>query len=324
MLWNMDFVDKNCVDLDRFIVEALIPSDAHLDAFRHRIDGLIEFLKNKTALKIRRVVKGGSLERGTSLKGRTNCEVILFLDDFRSVQDMKAKMSEILAKIERRMKSMENVRNIERDSTQSIAFEVLVEGSWFCVRINPSYDISSRSQSDFGLNVYNDIATNLELREYCSTALNEHRLNLIKSLPDKVKNLMRLLHHWNLHICERHDVAKLSDYIIESIVLWCWKRAGSNADFDISRGMKTVMSELTKGNDINIDWHGMFEEVDSNCSRKQKHPELPLVLDPVDPTMNMCEPVNSGQNKQFWQKISHYATDTNNQPILRNVAGWIC
>ncbi|XP_033123683.1 inactive 2'-5'-oligoadenylate synthase 1B-like [Anneissia japonica] len=167
---------------------------------------------------------------------------------------------------------------------------------------------------------------NYELRDYFSSALTEVRLEVFSKLPFKLKNLMRLLNHWNIHIAQRHSNQRFSANFVESLVIWCWKRAGAGDDVDTAQGMKTVMCELAKGTAINIDWQGchLIDEYQPDGQKTIKHPELPLVLDPVNPTINMCEPFNNhkGTGISFWQSVSRVAMDTNKHPLLHDVTVW--
>ncbi|XP_070807210.1 2'-5'-oligoadenylate synthase 3-like [Pituophis catenifer annectens] len=97
-------------DLDKFHHDHLQPNEEFLQKARQAIHSICEFLKAscfkdgpRSDIKVQKVVKGGSLGKGTSMKNGSDADLVLFLNTFKSFTDQETKRKEIIDEIERRL-----------------------------------------------------------------------------------------------------------------------------------------------------------------------------------------------------------------------------
>ncbi|XP_020863676.1 2'-5'-oligoadenylate synthase-like protein 1 isoform X2 [Phascolarctos cinereus] len=121
------------------------------------------------------------------------------------------------------------------------------------------------------------------------------RKSFIKSLPTKLKNLLRLVKHWYLqHLkfyCPKTPLPPV--YALELLTVYAWETGTFQTEnFNMARGFVSVMKLLQDHKDIRIYWteyYSLQDRVITNFVKQQLKRKRPVILDPVDPTHNVGE-----------------------------------
>ncbi|XP_074829167.1 2'-5'-oligoadenylate synthase 2-like [Natator depressus] len=112
--------------LDKFIFDTLQPDHTFLRQARQAIDTICEFLKTncftdcpRPCIKVLKVVKGGSLGKGTSLKGGSDADLVVFLSCFKGYSDQETNRAAIIKEIKRMLEKCQQQKHFEVSIKQS-------------------------------------------------------------------------------------------------------------------------------------------------------------------------------------------------------------
>ncbi|XP_026577965.1 2'-5'-oligoadenylate synthase 1A-like [Pseudonaja textilis] len=292
--------------LDNFHCEYLQPNKEFLQQACRAIDCICDFLKRHCfkdvpwrGIKVLKVVKGGSLGKGTSMKNGSDADLVLFLNIFRSYTDQESSRKMIIEEIERRLNECQELLNREvffekfkwpnprvlqfklcsRESNDSIEFDVL-----------PAYDALGQyvQHSKPHPQIYVDLISTGKCGEF-SPCFTELQKDFIVDRTTKLKSLIRLVKHWYKEVKEKSIPPK---YALELLTVYAWEQGSRQAQFNMAEGFRTVLWLIEHYEEICIYWTEYYDfhnEIIKQYLQEQLCKKRPVILDPADPTANFGE-----------------------------------
>nr|XP_056715019.1 2'-5'-oligoadenylate synthase 3-like [Euleptes europaea] len=294
--------------LDKFIADHLQPNEKFLRQVRWAIHIICDFLKNsfKDAAQpqVLKVVKGGSLGKGTALKGGSDANLVVFLSVFKRYKDQEFRREEMIQEIEKRLIEFKNKdeNNIDVMFEQSrgpnprvlsftlhsdyfrdsIEFDVLPAFDALGQRISPKPPPPPPQ-------VYIDLITSGCQGGEFSTCFTELQKEFIVDRPPKLKSLIRLLKHWYKKVQQLDKSYKSlpPKYVLELLAVYAWEKGSGKTDFDMVEGFRTVLWLLQQYKELCIFWTKYYDFKNETLGRYligQLRKPRPVILDPADPT----------------------------------------
>ncbi|KAK3577493.1 hypothetical protein CHS0354_026447 [Potamilus streckersoni] len=292
-------------NLDIFDANNLQMNDSYRASCNAVIDRLVKFLQNNVPIKVKEVVKGGSLGKGTAIRDKSDIDLVLFLSDYHTVKSVKADMTQLLSTLENYLGRYGGCRVVG-----STRFSIQVDVSCHAlhehnVDILPACDILGGHGTAA---VYGEMARSEDLRHYYSASLVKLQLNFVKVLPTKVMSLIRLVKHWRKSELPS-DSGKgrwPTSYILELIVIKKWEDAGRPERFDLKNLLHSFLQALVNYRDLKVVWY-------KNYDRLYTHHSPPYVIDPANPFNNVMDRCD------VWDDVARYARDTLKWPLFRGI-----
>lgn len=311
-------------DLDKFIEDHLCPDPGFRANVRAAIDIVCAFLKERCfqgaahPMRVSKVVKGGSSGKGTALRGRSDADLVVFLNNLTSFEDQLNRRGEVIKEIRKQLYELQRERHF------TVRFEV--QSSWWPNSRALSFKLSSpqlQQEVEFDVLPAYDVLGHISIyrrpgpqiyarliRECTalgkegefSTCFTELQRNFLKQRPTKLKSLIRLVKHWYQLCKERLGKPLPPQYALELLTVYAWERGSLSTDFNTARGFRTVLGLVIKYRDLRIYWTVNYDfqhqEV-ANYLHRQLRSERPVILDPADPTGNVA-----ASNLEGWRWLA--------------------
>ncbi|XP_020627891.1 2'-5'-oligoadenylate synthase 1-like isoform X2 [Orbicella faveolata] len=312
---NVDFSDSSAVNT--FITNKL---QARSDAVSWVVDQLYKHLQNDPELpfSIHNLVKGGSVGKGTAVKDKADIDCVVFLNNAKTMEDHKRNLQETKDCLE---------SSLKRSSYKGqITFD---ERTPFAVKFKLRLDLSREFDIDLLPTFTTDPSQTLEQlyeemircttddKRYYSVHFVRLQIEFVKVQPSSVKNLIRLVKYWRKTCIEDKSSGKTrlpSSYPLELITIACWEKAGKPS-FDIRAGFKAVLQQLVKNCHIHVIWHKYYSEAVAERGIKGMKISPPFVLDPANPTNNVC----SASDAEGWKTVADVAKMTLQRQPLKDI-----
>ncbi|XP_008845718.1 2'-5'-oligoadenylate synthase 1A [Nannospalax galili] len=311
-------------DLDKFIEDHLLPDTYFREEVKAAINTVCDFLKERCFLqtahpvRVSKVVKGGSSGKGTTLKGRSDADLVVFLNNLTSFEEQLTRRGEFIAEIKRQLQACEKEKRFR------VKFEV--QSSWWTNPRVLSFKLSSpqfQQEVEFDVlpaydalghvhkysrpdpQVYTRLiqeCTKLGKEGEFSTCFTELQRNFLKQRPAKLKSLIRLVKHWYQMCKEKLGSPLPPQYALELLTVYAWERGCGAHEFNTAQGFLTVLELVMNYWQLRIYWTEYYDFENENISN-YLHSQLtkvrPVVLDPADPTGNVA-----GGNSKGWQRLA--------------------
>ncbi|KAL3868663.1 hypothetical protein ACJMK2_041441 [Sinanodonta woodiana] len=280
-------------NLDIFDAQNLQMNESYRASCNAVIDRLVKFLQNNVPIKVKEVVKGGSLGKGTAVRDKSDIDLVLFLSDYPTVKSVKADMSELIATLKKYLGQYGGCR-IVGTTRFSVQVDVSCHASHtHDVDILPACDVIGMHGPSA---VYDEMLKFEDLRLNYSASLVKLQLNFVKVLPAKVMSLIRLVKHWRKsELPSGSGLGRWpTSYILELIVIRKWEDAGRPERFDLKRGLHSFLKALVNYCDLQVVWY-------QNYGRLYTPHSPPYVIDPANPFNNVMDRCD------VWDKVAEYA-----------------
>ncbi|KAM3826238.1 2'-5'-oligoadenylate synthase 1-like [Vipera latastei] len=316
--------------LDVFHASYLQPSEDFLRQAREAVHRICEFLKARCfqdapwgGTRVLKVVKGGSLGKGTSMRNGSDADLVLFLNIFRSYTDQEKNRKMILEEIEWQLGRCQkelywevhfepfrhaNPRVLQftlrsKKSADSLQFDVL-----------PAYNALGQFHgSKPDPQIYIDLIRTGGCGEF-SACFTELQKNFIVDRPTKLKSLIRLVKSWYREVKKNSFPPK---YALELLTVYAWEKGSGETKFDMAKGFRTVLWLIEKHKEVCIYWTTYYDfenETIKNYLQTQLCKSRPVILDPADPTANV------GEGKR-WDLLANKAKAYTSMKCCRNPDG---
>ncbi|CAO2629451.1 2'-5'-oligoadenylate synthase 1A [Lemmus lemmus] len=317
--------------LDRFIEHHLLPNPDFRTQVRADINTICAFLTERCfqdaahPVRVSKVVKGGSSGKDTELKGRTDAELVVFVNNLTGLEDQLKRWGEFIKEIKKQL------RKSQREIQFQLKFEI--KGEQWPNSLALNFKLSSpelKQEVDFDVLLAYDVlasftghirtdrkpdpqiyksliqkCTSLGLEGEFSTCFTELQRNFLKDRPLKLKNLIRLVKHWYQLCKEKLGKPLPPQYALELLTVYAWERRSGTSEFNTAQGFRTVLELVTKHRELLIYWTEYYDFQDQDIS-KYLHRQLtrarPVILDPADPTRNVA-----GSNPAGWWLLAEEA-----------------
>uniref|UniRef100_K7G2Z1 2'-5'-oligoadenylate synthetase 1 domain-containing protein n=1 Tax=Pelodiscus sinensis TaxID=13735 RepID=K7G2Z1_PELSI len=322
---------KNPTELERFIEEKLrpIPGPASI-ACATEIEAIINLIKECFPLPVARLIKGGSYVKGTDTQDWSDIDVVLFSKAFENLEDCKKKLPEVIDDLGKRLKKSSwssrfgsqwlwwgNMAN----TFPSLGDLGLENHHIHSFDIMPCYDILGPTPStvqcikqSFYRKLY--LCNDTDEIQMYSMCLLQYQVEFIKTSTMRVKDLIRLVKHWfRTSFAKPTAQNKLpSSYAVELITIFIWQLAGKPVCFSLVQGMRAILKFLVRYTEMCIVWHKHYSPncmIFKKCIRQGiTVRSRPVVLDPTNPTFNMCK------NSNAWDEVAHVARRSLLKPLF--------
>uniref|UniRef100_A0A8C3SYA6 2'-5' oligoadenylate synthase n=1 Tax=Chelydra serpentina TaxID=8475 RepID=A0A8C3SYA6_CHESE len=315
----LDLYQTPARKLDKFIFDTLQPDSTFLRQAGQAIDTICEFLKTNCfadrpppRIKVLKVVKGGSLGKGTSLKGGSDADLVVFLSCFKGFGDQETNRAGIIKEIERMLEKCQQQKHFEvfieqsrwpnprvlsfmmssKTLNESIEFDVLPAYNiprsllprslqWYSPRKRP------HSQ------VYEELIHSYSRGGEFSTCFTELQRDFVVDRRTKVKSLIRLVKHWyKQHVCPYKEYLGEGEslppqYALELLSVYAWEQGSRDRAFDMAEGFRTVLELIRQHKQLCVYWtiyYNFADEVLAGFLHQQLQKARPIILDPADPT----------------------------------------
>ncbi|XP_028621969.1 2'-5'-oligoadenylate synthase 1A-like isoform X2 [Grammomys surdaster] len=311
-------------ELDKFIEDYLLPDSSFGADVKLAINIVCDFLKERCfrgaahPVRVSKVVKGGSSGKGTTIKGKSDADLVVFLNNLTSFEDQLKRRGEFIKEIKKQLYEVQRERHFR------VKFEV--QSSWWPNARSLSFKLSAphlHQEVEFDVlpafdvlghvTIYSkpdpEIYANLikkclylQKEGEFSTCFTELQRNFLKQRPTKVKSLIRLVKHWYQLCQEKLGKPLPPQYALELLTVHAWERGNGSVDFDTAQGFRTVLELVTKYKQLRIYWT-MYYDFEHQEVSSYLHRQLtgvrPVILDPADPTGNVA-----GSNSEGWRRLA--------------------
>ncbi|XP_028407258.1 2'-5'-oligoadenylate synthase 1A-like [Dendronephthya gigantea] len=270
------------------------------------VDDLCEFLRRQ--MRPSQIIKGGSLGKGTSVRGRCDMDLVMILNGVHDAEDLRRQLPAIKGQIKDTLGRYSGNITIVPDSLTDKRFHVKfsVESRLGEIDVDLLPTFKYEDLHNHYRNLTNDEAENIA---FYSVSLVERRVNFVKDRRPNVKNLIRLVKYWKKEMV-RSDKRIPNSYLMELITIHLWEKNGSCDVFNMLKAFHSVMKALENYSRLNVFWTTNYFESEIPyevlCER-------PLVLDPSNPTNNVCSEFE-------WDDIQREAIKVLRSPMLEDVS----
>ncbi|XP_075864319.1 2'-5'-oligoadenylate synthase 1-like [Microcebus murinus] len=317
---------KSPQELERFADENIRPASGPLSAACvAEIGAFTELIQGCFPAPASRVIQGGSYTKGTDTQGCSEVDIVLFSDVFANVNNCKKQLREGLDVLRKNLKQTSRGNRIimKKRTSLSLRFNFLCIESLHShsFEIMAYYDVLGPAPSkDLKLHLYRKLylCNDIEEAQLCALALLPYQVDFVKASIVRVKELIRLMTHWFktsfAKPTEKNKFRRLpSSYAVELLSIYIWELAGKPLLFSLVQGMRAVLKLLVRYAEIDIVWHRHYHsKFPIFVKVKQKHTR-PFILDPVNPTVNVCDTCNA------WDEVARVARCSLCQPLFSGV-----
>ncbi|XP_055963171.1 2'-5'-oligoadenylate synthase 3-like [Sorex fumeus] len=339
----MDLKTTQARDLDKFIETRLLPDTPFRLQVKRAVHIISSFLKERCfqsspePVRVSKVVKGGSSGKGTSLRGRSDADLVVFLNNLRSFRDQYDRRAEFIREIRRQLEACQRERSFEvtfqinpHSNPRSLSFELRSRAVWQEESVEfdilPAYDAlgqwtkGQRPDPQIYVMLIKE-CRNLGKENEFSPCFTELQRAFLKERPTKLKSLIRLVKYW-FQMC-RSDLKKPlpPQYALELLTVYAWEQGSRNTDFSTAQGFRTVLTLILKYEQFCIFWEKYYDFTHpyiGNYLEDQLSKPRPVILDPADPTCNVA---GGSASHDRWENLARAAETWLCYPCFRNWDG---
>ncbi|XP_069414213.1 2'-5'-oligoadenylate synthase 2 isoform X1 [Ovis canadensis] len=314
--------------LDKFIKDFLQPNQTFQDQIKKALKIICSFLEENcfrhSTTKIQ-VIQGGSTVKGTALKTGSDASLVVFADSLKSYTSPKDESCNIIKEIHEQLEACQQQKDFE------VKFEISKwKPPWvlsFTLKskvLNESVDFdvlpafnalgelksgSTPSPRTYAELIYLYKPSDVFLGGEFSVCFTKLQRNFVRSLPPKLKDLIRLVKHWYKG-CESKLKQKGSlppQYALELLTIYAWEKGSGAQDFDTAEGFRTVLELVIQYQHLCVFWtvnYSFDDEILRNFLLTQIQRTRPVILDPADPTGDV-----GGGDRWCWHLLAKEATE---------------
>ncbi|XP_066088879.1 2'-5'-oligoadenylate synthase 1-like [Saccopteryx bilineata] len=314
-------------NLDKFIEDHLLPNTQFRRQVKQAINVISSFLKEKCfrgasdPVRVSKVVKGGSSGKGTTLRGRSDADLVVFLSQLRSFGEQLARRGEFIQEIRRQLLACEReeglkieIQSTRWENPRVLTFVLCSPGRWEEVEFDvlPAFDVLGQLIRGYRP----DPRVYVKLIQECrslgkegefSPCFTELQRDFLKQSPTKLKSLIRLVKHWYQTCKERLGKPLPPQYALELLTVYAWERGCYETEFSTAQGFHTVLELVVNYKQLCIYWTKYYDfenDVIGPYLKEQLKKPRPVILDPADPTRNVA----AGEPRS-WPRLAQEAED---------------
>uniref|UniRef100_A0A4W2IHE3 2'-5' oligoadenylate synthase n=1 Tax=Bos indicus x Bos taurus TaxID=30522 RepID=A0A4W2IHE3_BOBOX len=313
--------------LDEFIEDHLLPHKEFRRQVNEAIDIICTFLKETCfqeavhPFRVSKVVKGGSSGKGTTLRGRSDADLVVFLTNLTSFREQLERRGEFIEEIRRQLEAC------QREKTFEVKFEVQKQ-QWknpralsFVLRspkldqevefdVLPAFDALGqltkgyRPDPQIYVKLIQECENQRREGEF-SPCFTELQRDFLKERPAKLKSLIRLVKHWYQLCKEQLGKPLPPQYALELLTVYAWEQGCNKTGFITAQGFQTVLKLVLKYQKLCIYWEKNYNSenpIIEEYLTKQLAKPRPVILDPADPTGNVA-----GKDAYSWERLARAA-----------------
>ncbi|KAK7478370.1 hypothetical protein BaRGS_00030374, partial [Batillaria attramentaria] len=188
--------------LDEFLKSTVEPTKAETTEKRQEIDKFVrafqERFKTHKPFTVAQVLKGGSLAKGTAIKGSADIDLVVFFNGLPTVDDLKRELPNLLQIIQDEVKDHSEWKGrVKQVKVTPYSVTFTLDGQK--VDILPASEAIRRDLKS-PTKIYSTIESSRDgarkaARHY-STSLAPLQVEFVKKVPGSLKGVIRLLKYW--------------------------------------------------------------------------------------------------------------------------------
>ncbi|XP_020627944.1 2'-5'-oligoadenylate synthase 1-like [Orbicella faveolata] len=278
---------------------------------------------DKYPLSFQHIIQGGSVGKGTAVKDKADIDCVVFFNSLKTMEDHKVKLQETKNCLESCLKQSPTYKKdqitFDRKTRFAVKFKLCLDLSpEFDIDLLPTFTATDLESPEQRYKLYEEmIDCTTEDQDFYSAHLVSLQKEFVKDQPPIVKNLIRLVKYWRKTCIEDKSTGEPrlpSSYPLELITIDCWENAAGKTSFDIRAGFKAVLERLADNCHIHVIWHKYYDK--DLAERGIKMCESPpFVLDPANPTNNVC----SASDAEGWKTVADVAKMTLQRQPLKDI-----
>nr|AAM47548.1 2'-5' oligoadenylate synthetase 1B [Mus musculus] len=305
--------------LDKFI-ENHLPDTSFCADLREVIDALCALLKDRffrgpvRRMRASKGVKG----KCTALKGRSDADLVVFLNNLTYFEDQLNQQGVLIKEIKKQLYEVQHerrfgvkfeVQSLRSPNSRALSFKLSAPDLLKEVKFDvlPAYDLLDHLSilKKPNRQLYANLISGRTppgkdpKLSICFMGLRKYFLNC---RPTKLKRLIRLVTQW-YQLCKE----KLGDplppqYALELLTVYAWESGSRDCEFNTAQGFRTVLELVTKYKRLRIYWTVYYDFRKTKVSEylhKLLQKDRPVILDPADPTRNIA-----GLNPKDWRRLA--------------------
>ncbi|TEA35937.1 hypothetical protein DBR06_SOUSAS810039 [Sousa chinensis] len=337
----MELSDTPAKYLDKFIEDHLLPDENFYTQVNEAIHIICSFLKERCfqgapdPVRVSKVVKGGSSGKGTTLRGRSDADLVVFLTNLKSFQEQLQRRGEFIKEIRRQLEACQRekifevkfeVQKQQWENPRALSFELRSRElqEWVEFDVLPAFDALGQVTKGYRP----DPQVYVRLIQECkslgkegefSPCFTELQRAFLKECPTKLKSLIRLVKHWYQMCKEKLGKPLPPQYALELLTVYAWEQGSTKTKFETAQGFQTVLELVLKHQHLCIYWEKYYDfenPIIEQYLRRQLEKPRPVILDPADPTGNVA-----GGDPCSWQRLAQEARAWLSYPCLKNSDG---
>ncbi|XP_071181761.1 2'-5'-oligoadenylate synthase 1A-like [Mytilus edulis] len=305
--------------LDKFVRDELEPDTEYNASCGAVVDRLCKFMQNNFPAELRpsQIIKGGSLGKGTAVKGKSDADLVVFLANRKidSIQALQNYMETVLDGMKTYLHDGECI--IDGKTRHAVKVSVSCHiGHSIDVDILPSVNILDKYSKK---KIYQMMTDKSEAdQSFFSAALVPLQMQFVSQRPTKLKSLIRLVKYWRKTSFNESTGNKRlpTSYPLEVITISQWLKECGRGNFDLRKGFYNVLKALVNYRDLAYVCEDNYESSDVKSSLKRSW----HVMDPANPFNNLMERCDC------WEEVKSIAEICLAKPLLNDLrgdVGWI-
>ena len=313
-------------NLDDFVQQYIQADEPFLRSVQAAINNLVHLLQNNVPEELRpsQVIKGGSLCKGTSIKGSSDIDLVLMLTKYENVRQLSKDLPTLLRSLHR---SLEQFPNVQVTGQTQFSVQVEYTGGEDSHEIDVLLSVDAITKYRGVNNVYKAMeGPDKDIRSNYSACLVPLHADLFgDENPTKLKGLIRLVKYWKK---ERDSVYKQqhrgqrvarwpTSYVMEIVVMDAWCKAGKPSSFDLRKALLAVLRSIENHHQFRIILEDRFLNYGRSAIERPSHG--PFIMDPCNPFNNLY--LTAGQRTEWnWDAIAHEARIFRGKPFFQNMS----
>nr|KAG5693110.1 hypothetical protein BaRGS_014060 [Batillaria attramentaria] len=243
--------------LTRFLEDELKPKGDDIDSMNKEVDQFVRFLHqcSDPPFTVDRVVKGGSLGKGTAVRGSSDIDLEVVFNGLSSIEELKNNREVLLDRIERAAEKYKWRGGIQQTKRTKFSIQFKLNGK--DVDVLPVFDAMKHLESTG--DIYRQMdryreGAEIAAKEY-SASLSELQIAEVKGVDARVKDVIRLLKFWKKH-SDSEATRQIPSYSMELLALHMSRRYMSLGIEDLFR---KCMGKLGCCHDIRVAFDANYD-----------------------------------------------------------------
>jgi len=241
------------------------------------LSDIVDTVTRMTFLNFERVVKGGSIAKGSAISGVSDAELVFFVQGVPRTSHEKWLPSLLRATHGVLSEHLSSEHGVEGLCVTEDSVQMKVKGIITVdLRFSPVFESFSEVIQTIG-------NQGPEVRKHYTASLVQERTQFIAKQPGHVKVTIRLLKWWRDQQEWSSKLLRPSDEILELLAVYS---AVQSKPADQRIAVANVMLLLSQFNDLQIVWSNYYSKEDVWAPLLRQRP---LLMDPTNPFVNIAD-----------------------------------
>jgi hypothetical protein len=242
------------------------------------LNDIVETVSGLSFLNVDRVVKGGSVAKGSAVTGVSDAEIVFFLNGLpttghdRWLPPLLRATAGVLSEQLTSDQGVDGVTVTDDSVNMKVKGIITVD-----VRFSPVFESFAKVIQSIG-------SQGPEVRRFYLPSLVQERTQFIAKQPGHVKVTIRLLKWWRDQQSWSNKLVRPSDDTLELFAVYS---AVQTRPTDQRIAVANVMLLLSQFNDLQIVWSNYYSKEDVWAPLLRQRP---LLMDPTNPFINIADP----------------------------------